>query len=72
MRINTMNTRNAIRRAFNHAATTYDSAACLQQEVGNALLEYASPYLEAAETLIDLGCGHRLSSTTIKTNPHWH
>ena len=45
------------RRAFEHAAATYDAAAVLQREVGRRLFEHLDPIVIEPRRIVDLGCG---------------
>ena len=45
------------RRAFDHAAATYDAAAVLQREVGRRLFEHLDPIVIEPRRIVDLGCG---------------
>jgi malonyl-CoA O-methyltransferase len=47
----------AIRKFFDNAAKSYDSAAILQKEVSNRLLERLQYMRHLPETIVDLGCG---------------
>ncbi len=47
----------AARRAFDRAASSYDEAAALQQEVGRRLLEHLDPIRIEPRRIVDLGCG---------------
>lgn len=49
--------RQAVRRAFDRAATTYDAAAVLQREVGNRLLERLDYMRLQPARILDLGSG---------------
>jgi malonyl-CoA O-methyltransferase len=47
----------AVRRAFERAAQSYDSAAVLHREIGARLLQHLDPIRIAPRVAIDLGCG---------------
>lgn len=47
----------AVRRAFERAAATYDSSAFLQQEVARRLDEHLEEMKVAPELILDAGCG---------------
>lgn len=49
--------KSAARRAFERAAASYDSAAVLQREIANRLLERLDYVRLQPETVLDLGCG---------------
>ncbi|NMG17007.1 methyltransferase domain-containing protein [Aromatoleum bremense] len=52
--------KHAVRRAFDRAAATYDSAAAVQREICHRLAEFAAPRLASAPPLhrvVDAGCG---------------
>ena len=47
----------AVRRAFGHAAATYDGAAALQHEIGVRMAERLDYVKLAPATILDAGCG---------------
>ncbi|TXS90704.1 malonyl-ACP O-methyltransferase BioC [Parahaliea maris] len=47
----------AIAASFGRAASTYDSVAALQRDVGQRLLARIPPQARRVETVLDLGCG---------------
>lgn len=51
-----LNETNAVAACFSHAAQSYDSAAQLQREVGEQLLQYCPTEL-AVQHWLDVGCG---------------
>jgi malonyl-CoA O-methyltransferase len=53
-----------VARSFGRAATTYDSAAKLQRQVGNILLDRLT--IASAQCVLDLGCGTGFFSTQLQ------
>jgi len=49
--------RKAVRRAFEHAAASYDSAAVIHREVGRRLVEHLDPIRIEPSLVMDVGCG---------------
>jgi malonyl-CoA O-methyltransferase len=47
----------AARRGFDRAASRYDAAAAVQQEIGRRLLEHLDPIAIEPRRVVDLGCG---------------
>lgn len=47
----------SVRRAFEHAASSYDAAAVIHREVGTRLLEHLDPIRIEPSLVVDLGCG---------------
>ncbi len=64
-----------IKRYFNKAHKTYDANCALQQQTGDALIELTKPYLHAANSIIDLGCGSGIVTekmVTAASHQHFH
>ncbi|HUL56315.1 MAG TPA: malonyl-ACP O-methyltransferase BioC [Usitatibacter sp.] len=47
----------AVRRAFGHAAASYDAAAVIHREVGRRLVEHLDPIRLEPKLVLDVGCG---------------
>jgi len=65
----------AVRKFFNRAAKSYDSAAILQQEVQNRLIDRLQYMRHQPEAIIDIGCGtgmgvRRLQKTYPRARVH--
>jgi malonyl-CoA O-methyltransferase len=57
----------SVRRAFERAAATYDSAAVLQREVGQRMAERLALVRLAPEAILDAGCGTGDALTELRT-----
>jgi malonyl-CoA O-methyltransferase len=56
-----------VRRRFNRAAFTYASAAVVQKEVGNRLLQRFDMMKIAPQTILDVGCGPGTHTSALRT-----
>jgi len=66
--MNTLNIdKKAARHSFNRAASSYDSVAILQREVGQRLIERLDIVKKSPDTILDVGCGTG-SVTTLLAN----
>ena len=69
----TITTKQNVRRAFNIATTTYDTAADWQKTVGHILLDYIDEIQPNQKTILDLGVGtHFLTEHLLQRYPDNH
>lgn len=58
--------RRLVSKRFNAAATTYASAAVVQREVGNRLIERFDLMRIAPQTILDVGCGPGIHTSALR------